>query len=281
MIIVLVRVRYDKRMNTEKKRFRIGFWLLLVVLIGVGAYITWSLQQKQVEYDQKAATLETQSKIKPPTLKLDGSDKPVYLITPDLLAQGNNWGLVSRDHPLQPNFTPRDLVSTSVAHGDKGTDMQVQRHIESPLRALFAAGESEGVELMLSSAYRSIADQQNLYDEYVAEQGVAAAKTYVATPGSSEHHTGLAVDFATASDECQADSDDCSLSQADAAWLLENGPKFGFILRYPQGKKDITGVGFEPWHYRYVGVALAREMAKTDLTLDQAIEQLTADLKQR
>jgi D-alanyl-D-alanine carboxypeptidase len=76
------------------------------------------------------------------------------------------------------------------------------------------------------------------------------------------------------SDECTEDSDTCSLGTSSAAWLAENAWKYGFILRYPDGKRDITGVGYEPWHYRFVGRPLAKAMQGSNLTFDEVIEQL-------
>jgi D-alanyl-D-alanine carboxypeptidase len=113
-----------------------------------------------------------------------------------------------------------------------------------------------------------------LYRQFVAENGEEMAALYVLPPGTSEHHTGLSVDFSSVSNECAADSDSCSLSQSSAAWLKENASRFGFIQRYPAGAKAITGVGFEPWHYRYVGKPLAEAMATTDLTLEEVTEKL-------
>ncbi len=202
-----------------------------------------------------------------------GVDKAVNIPDWALLHPGNIWGLASRNHPLPADFTAPHLVTTELAHGDSDTSMQVQSVIEQPLKRLFAAAEDDGIELMLSSAYRSVSDQQALYDSFVTKQGQAMADLYVAKPGTSEHHTGLAVDFATASAACESDSDKCSLSVAAANWLLENGPKYGFIQRYPEGKQPLTGVAFEPWHYRYLGIPMAQAVAASDLTYDEVITQ--------
>ena len=89
----------------------------------------------------------------------------------------------------------------------------------------------------------------------------------------------MSVDLASASGQCEADSDDCALTQAAISWLSENAPRFGFIQRYPEGKQPITGVAFEPWHYRYVGVTLATAMSQSELTLDEVVEQIAPGLK--
>ena len=202
-----------------------------------------------------------------------GSVSSVNVPDWSLLRPGQMWSLASRTHPLPDGFQAPDLVATNLAHGDSEQPMQVQRMIEQPLKRLFAAAEEDGIELMLSSAYRSVSDQQALYESFVAKQGQAMADLYVAKPGTSEHHTGLAVDFATASAACESDSDKCSLSVAAANWLVENGPKYGFIQRYPEGKQPLTGVAFEPWHYRYLGIPMAQAVAASDLTYDEAVIQ--------
>lgn len=262
----------------DRKGGVLPFIALLAVLIGLAVYVHQDLRQSELAYTRAQAVLDANaSTIR--KFSVPGSDQPLYLPDPGLVQPGNIWGLVSRNHPLSDGYTPADLVATSVAHGDKGQEFKVQQHIEMPLRALFAAAEADGVELMLSSAYRSIPEQRALYESFVAEQGEEMAKIYVAQPQTSEHHTGLSVDLSSASAACEIDSNDCSLSQSDAAWLAERAHEFGFIQRYPEGKQPITGVGFEPWHYRYVGVTLAKAISQSDLTLDEVIEQVAPGLK--
>ena len=256
----------------------LSFWLLIIGLIAITVYAYTSLRATSSVYDRTQAVLSSnKSTIR--SFTIPGSESTIYLVTPELVHAGQLWGLTSKNHPLPANYEPKDIINTEVAHGDADQPMKVQKHIEAPLKAIFAAAENDGIELMLSSAYRSVADQEKLYDSFVAEQGAEMAKQYVAVPGSSEHHTGMSVDFSSASGLCEVDSDKCSLSQEAASWLHENAARFGFIQRYPEGKQPITGVAFEPWHYRYVGVALARAMQGSDLTLDEIIEQIAPGLK--
>lgn len=191
-----------------------------------------------------------------------------------LFSPGNIWSLVSGNEVLDKSFVPNNLVALSLPHGDSAEEMKVQQSIVDPLTRLYAAAEEAGYPLMLSSAYRSISDQQALYDDFVATKGQSAADRYVADPGSSEHHTGLAVDFSDRSSTCSLDSDKCSLSYASGVWLARNAYKFGFILRYPEGEQPTTGIAYESWHYRYVGIPLAALIQESDLTLDEALEQM-------
>ncbi len=261
--------------NTQSPRRKSSapFWLFVIGLISLGVYSMISLNQTAAIYDGALAMQAQENAGSVGKIAFPGVDKQVNIPDWTLLKPGNIWSLASRDHPLPNDFKAPNIVDTAVAHGDSDQPMQVQSTIEQPLKHMFAAAEDDGIELMLSSAYRSVSDQQQLYESFVAKQGQAMADLYVAKPGTSEHHTGLAVDFATASAACESDSDKCSLSQAAANWLRENGPRYGFIQRYPEGKQPITGVAFEPWHYRYLGVPLAQAVAASDLTYDEAIKQ--------
>lgn len=255
------------------RRSSVSFWVFIVGLIGLGVYAMISLNQTAAIYDGALTQQSQENDGSVGKISFPGVNRAVNIPNWTLLKPGNIWSLVSRDHPLPNDFKVPNIVNTEVAHGDSDQPMQVQATIEQPLKRIFAAAEDDGIELMLSSAYRSVSDQQALYDNFVAKQGQAMADLYVAKPGTSEHHTGLAVDFASASAACESDSDKCSLSQAAANWLLENGPKYGFVQRYPEGKQPITGVAFEPWHYRYLGIPLAQAVAASDLTYDEAIKQ--------
>ena len=134
-------------------------------------------------------------------------------------------------------------------------------------------------EPIVCSAYRTEATQTRLYRNKVARvraSGVpedrveAEAARWVAKPGTSEHQTGLALDIVAAGyqilDEEQEDT-------AEQKWLMENSWKYGFILRYPSEKSDITGIGYEPWHYRYVGKAAAADIYRTGVCLEEYLSQ--------
>lgn len=123
------------------------------------------------------------------------------------------------------------------------------------------AAARAGFSLPLNSAFRSFSYQKNLYNSYAAIDGVAAADTYSARPGHSEHQTGLAFDIGNISD---------SFGDAGAGkWIAENMADYGFILRYPKGKEYITGYKYEPWHVRYVGVQHAQKIFASGLTLEE------------
>ena len=126
---------------------------------------------------------------------------------------------------------------------------------------LSSAAAQEGLNIYLSSGFRSYDYQAQIYNNYCARDGQAAADTYSARPGYSEHQTGLAIDV--------NQIDDSFIGTPEAIWLENHCHEFGFILRYPQGKQDITGYQYESWHIRYVGTDLATQIHASGLTLEE------------
>ena len=143
--------------------------------------------------------------------------------------------------------------------------------------------KAESQTAVVISSYRSMEGQTNNYNRkvnsylnqgYAREEAERLAALSVARPGTSEHQLGLAVDI--------VDNKNWSLDETQATmpaqkWLMENSWKYGFILRYPVGKTDVTGIIYEPWHYRYVGKTLAKELHELDLTLEEYLDKLTKE----
>lgn len=138
-----------------------------------------------------------------------------------------------------------------------------------------ADAAAEGITLTAFSTYRSFDYQETLYNNYVAEDGQAAADTYSARPGHSEHQTGLAFDIG-GSDPAYYTSEAFAERPA-GLWLAENAHEYGFILRYPEDKEHITGYQFEPWQYRFVGRQEAQDIYDSGLTLDEYLDAVYPD----
>ncbi|MEN9405895.1 MAG: hypothetical protein RLZ12_179, partial [Bacillota bacterium] len=154
--------------------------------------------------------------------------------------------LVNRTHTLPANYVPFNLVKVTVPANKAG--MQLNRTTHASLINLFAAAKKAGHQLLAISCFRDYAYQNNLYQASLKKFGQAHTNKYVAAPGKSEHQTGLAIDIGL-----QGNSLSVNFGQTAAGkWLKSNAPKFGFILRYPQGKERITGYNYEPWHFRFV-----------------------------
>lgn len=243
---------------------------LLVLLILVTIYALQVLGDAAKRHEQVGALTAAQPHV---LKKVQLGDKTISIPSYELFETGNVWALVSRERTLKRE-AGYPLINIPVAHGDSDKPMQIARIISDPLQRLVNAAEADGESLMVSSAYRSLDEQRQIRDSFVNKYGETMAELYVLPVGASEHHTGLAVDFSSTSEDCADDSDSCSLGQSSAAWLEANAARFGFILRYPEGKQPLTGVGYEPWHYRYVGRPLAEAMAAADLSFDEVVKQI-------
>lgn len=186
--------------------------------------------------------------------------------------------VVNGNLPLAEDYP----VDTAVA--DDGTGKSLQSEAAAAYRQMAAAAKADGVELMLCSGYRDYAYQQGLFEKrkkkYLAqglsdEEADARAATIVARPGTSEHATGLAADIVTPDYQ----SLDTGFADTQAyAWLCRYAPEYGFILRYPQDRQAATGIVYEPWHWRYVGVENAKAITQSGLSLEEfvALHQLGA-----
>ncbi|MDO5558865.1 MAG: M15 family metallopeptidase [Oscillospiraceae bacterium] len=144
------------------------------------------------------------------------------------------------------------------------------------MKKMICAALDDGIELRVFSAYRSIEYQQGLFDEDMRKyimQGYSGTEAYdmtakgVAVPGYSEHNAGVAADISTMN--WKGDISERFDKTPEFAWLCENACKFGYILRYPKGKESITGIQYEPWHYRYVGLPHSIYISNQRITLEE------------
>jgi D-alanyl-D-alanine carboxypeptidase len=180
------------------------------------------------------------------------------------------WVIVNKQHQLNPkDYVPQDLVFPTVPLRVPGNEsMQLRAVTATALEKMFADAKADGVDLMLSSGYRSYTYQVGLYNGYVQSMGQAAADVQSARPGYSEHQTGFAADVEPVSKNCELEQ--CFGDTPEGKWVQANSYKYGFIVRYTAGNQSITGYEAEPWHIRYIGVSLATEMHNTKIqTLEQ------------
>ncbi|WP_435922814.1 D-alanyl-D-alanine carboxypeptidase family protein [Paenibacillus sp. DYY-L-2] len=177
--------------------------------------------------------------------------------------------LVNKEFALPDDYEPDDLVYPDVrfTFKDKIDKRKMRKEAAEALEQLFAGAEKDGIYLAGVSAYRSHSTQTSLFNRYVERDGLEKAKTYSAEPGHSEHETGLAIDVSGSDGKCAAE--DCFGGTPEAEWLADHASDYGFIIRYPDGKEDITGYKYEPWHLRYVGKAIAADIAERGITLEE------------
>lgn len=177
--------------------------------------------------------------------------------------------LINKQFALPDDYEPKDLVYPDVrfTFKEKIEKRMMRKEAAEALKELFAGAEKDGIYLAGVSAYRSHKTQTALFNRYVEKDGEEKAKTYSAVPGHSEHETGLAIDVSGSDGKCAAES--CFGDTKEAAWLADHATEYGFIIRYPEGKEDITGYKYEPWHLRYVGKEIAADIAERGITLEE------------
>ncbi|MCM3620263.1 M15 family metallopeptidase [Sutcliffiella horikoshii] len=178
--------------------------------------------------------------------------------------------MVNKFWSLPEGHRPGDLIKPNVpfSFGDENSDRsKLRAEAAESLEVMFQVAKGEGIELYARSGFRSYESQAAIFENEVAAFGYERAVLYVALPGTSEHQTGLAMDITAKSVGLELVEE--FESTAEGKWLADNAHHYGFILRYPKGKTNITGYAFEPWHFRYVGVDIAGEIYAKGLTFEE------------
>ncbi|MCR5594966.1 MAG: M15 family metallopeptidase [Lachnospiraceae bacterium] len=179
--------------------------------------------------------------------------------------------LVNKNHPISEDYT--------FTLGTIKGSMQCDERIIPDLYAMIEAAYNDGINLIICSPYRNDSRQQMLFDRKVNKymaQGMSYMDAYkvaaqvVTIPGSSEHQIGLAIDFIT---DNHSSLDEAFGQTPAGIWIAEHSYEYGFIIRYPEGKEDITGIEFEPWHLRYVGKKAAKVIYEESITLEEFWEK--------
>lgn len=175
----------------------------------------------------------------------------------------NDVILVNGDYGVG-DYKPEKLVVPNIEFNDDSCneEKKVSYEIKEPLENMINDAKSDNVVLIGNSAYRSYKSQKEVYNNRVNAVGRKKAEDYVAKPGFSEHQTGLCIDV-TNRDKYFVKGTE------EADWIANNCYKYGFIIRYPEGKENITGISYEPWHIRYVGKEIAKQIHNKGITLEE------------
>ena len=184
--------------------------------------------------------------------------------------------LVNKENLLPRHYIPEGLIEIHEPTGSKLDKTYVNRlNIEAykAFQKMQKAAKQEGYEIFIDSSYRTYEYQEQLFNKLVAEKGMEYARKFVAMPGGSEHQTGLAIDIIFRRNGEMIEEQ--KAEDAEIKWLFANAHKYGFILRYPKEKENITGFNFEPWHFRYVGTELTEKIYAAGLTLEEYHTQLS------
>lgn len=183
---------------------------------------------------------------------------------------GEDWALmlVNFEHPLPDDFSIPALTELRNGHA-------IDSRAYPALQAMMDGARAEGLQPLICSSLRTWDDQERLFTQevqnwldqgYTREDAETQAAMWVARPGTSEHQTGLAVDIVDVSYQLLDQEQENTPVQK---WLMAHCAEYGFVLRYPTSKSDLTGVNYEPWHYRYVGMDAAKEIMAGGLCLEE------------
>lgn len=177
--------------------------------------------------------------------------------------------LVNRDNPVDKTYLPQDLVDSESKYRD---NMLVNSKVLEAFKGMQREANRFGYKIDIMSAYRSYDYQEKIYNKLVKEKGFNYAFRYIAPAGSSEHQTGLAIDICVyRDDKCYTEHE--LIDMEELIWVQKNAHRFGFILRYPLDKEDITGYNYEGWHFRYVG-NIAGFIYSNGLTLEEYLKRI-------
>ncbi|MCF0114036.1 MAG: M15 family metallopeptidase [Erysipelotrichaceae bacterium] len=161
--------------------------------------------------------------------------------------------LANKNHTLPDGYAPSDLRQPNVR---RTQETLMRDEAASALEAMFNAAEADGAYLYATSGYRSAQYQEMLFNNYAARDGACAASRYSSRPGHSDHQTGLTCDISLADGRLWTGFEETT----EGKWLAVHAHEYGFIMRYPKDKEQITGYIYEPWHFRYVGIDTATEI---------------------
>ncbi len=172
--------------------------------------------------------------------------------------------ITNKYYRLKEDYKNNNMVAMNLTYSYTGHS--ADKLVYDYFKKMVDAASKEGIKIKNKSSYRSYYDQRYIYNNYVKDEGEENANKYSSKPGHSEHQTGLAIDVMT------LDVEFIKEDSKEYNWLIDNCYKYGFILRYPKGKEDLTGYMFEPWHYRYVGIEVATYIHENDITFEEYYE---------
>lgn len=204
-------------------------------------------------------------KIKEIVLKVNmGLDKPFYTNVKTIKYVTFNT-LVNKYNKLNENYELKKPYKLDSSYTTK--DVYVDKKMVNDLEKMIADMKKENLDIEIVSGYRDKEYQYSLYTKYLKKEGKEKADTYSARPRFSEHELGLTIDVRS------KNGDMLKFNYSNEyIWMKKNSYKYGFILRYPEGKEEITGYQYEPWHYRYLGKRLAKKVYNSKLTYDEYYE---------
>lgn len=252
--------------------------IALIGLLGVGTAAGIFLSDRSQQQEQPPAAVQQEGKEEAPVesssqkeeeQEQSSQETKQQQLAEEFAKEKEEYYLLlaNAENPLPQDWT---VQTEDVQNG-----YEMDKRAAPAMRDMIQAAKEDGVELMLCSAYRSVEKQQQLFDRsqqaYMAQgmseqEAYAKTATETAIPGTSEHQTGLAADIVTPTYQML----DAGFADTPAGqWLSEHAVEYGFVLRYPQDKQEVTGIIYESWHYRFVGRTHAKLMKESGLCLEE------------
>ena len=211
--------------------------------------------ERYINYKNSNPNLNNNDIVTLVNLELDKED---YTNTKESKLINRTDILINKHYYLPSNYIPNNLVRIN------NTDKFLIKEAKEWLEKMLIDINNNNLTLRIISSYRPYDYQKKLYNNYVKKDGIELADTYSARPGFSEHQTGLVIDV----DNGKTNYEQFATTK-EYQWMINNCYKYGFILRYPKGKENITRYNYESWHYRYVGINIAKYIHDHDITFDE------------
>lgn len=262
-----------KHMTPVQRRLFVVSMLGLFIGGFMGHAMGRSAEEKRSEVKVKEAVASVQEKTEG---ELYALEKKIFDLQEEIKDNTEelpwNLVLVNASHPMEEGYVPQ-LTELEPGHS-------IDTRVANSVRKMLADAEEAGLHIQICSAYRSIERQKEVFGQSMKERvkdGMDYWEAYeettlnVAIPGTSEHALGLALDLISNS---YTELDEQQEETQEAKWLAQNCHKYGFILRYPPQKTNITGITYEPWHYRYVGEEHAEKIMEKGITLEEYLLEL-------
>lgn len=250
-LIYYLLIKESKRKRRRKKK--IGFYLVALIIFIIIYFFRGEFMKVDIckPNDNNEIPITTTTTKAIPAINSEnyyGKTSKGYIIEKiDDVFYIDDYLIVNKTYPLSKDYVPKNTFQK--ASGDFCYEC-IDNIAYNNWKIMHSDADAIGLKIQINSGYRSYSLQKRLYDRYANEDGKELADTYSARPGHSEHQTGLAFDLNSINDSFAATN--------EGKWVNENAYLYGYIIRYPKGKENITGYKYEPWHLRYVGKKLAK-----------------------
>ena len=250
-----------KKPKVYKKIIRNG--LLLSVFLLTTVYVINTKQTAEI-YKLKASAIEKENNLRLDEKMNSSSNKLIYV---NNLSNNKYEIIINKANAVGQDIIKEYTIVDVYDNAIKGIKLEEETYLN--YLKLKNNLLERGYYINIRNGFRTFNDSNNIYNSYVKEKGLNYAKKYVAKPGTSEHNTGFAFDFIITNNKNSLKTN----YESDEYFYLENiAYLYGFIIRYPKDKEEITGYNYEPWHLRYVGQELAKYLKKNNLTLEEYYE---------